>query len=504
MTILVTWLWQGIVLAAVTTASLRWATRLNAATRHVIYWVALTAVLLLPAVSWLTTMAPTAPAILGFPVGPAAALARAVAPVQIPLPDWTQAIVVGAWMGMLVVGLMRLSVALGALQRLQATSRPLCEQRQRQLPMWSLARGFGRRAELRVSADLRGACAIGLGQPVIVVADTLVDALTDDELDQVVMHEHGHLMRYDDWSSLLQALISSIAGLHPAARWLGTQIDLEREAACDDYVVARTGEVRSYASCLATVAAMARLDRQPDPVLAPSATRARSTLHRRVLRLLDAGRRRGGKVERRTAVGAACAFSLAVCGASQVAPVVVFLEAETGIHASGDASVAPPRHDQTDTQAAGGIDHVVAAPDDATRQLPAPVIRRGRPAAVLASHPHLAVVALAMAPGESHLIATGDKTSRAHPESSPAAVRVDARPNPGTGLLLTAPTVEPRPVVAAVRGHDLATKPSRGPWAVTGQRAAAAGVAAGTGAKRTGTSIATFFTRASKALAQSF
>ena len=245
MTILVTWLWQGIVLAAVTTASLRWATRLNAATRHVIYWVALTAVLLLPAVSWLTTMAPPAPAILGFAVGPAAALDRAVAPVQIPLPDWTLAIVVGAWMGMLVVGLMRLSVALGALQRLQATSRPLSEQRQRQLPMWSLARGFGRRAELRVSADLRGACAIGLGQPVIVVADTLVDALTDDELDQVVMHEHGHLMRYDDWSSLLQALISSIAGLHPAARWLGTQIDLEREAACDDYVVARTGEVRS-------------------------------------------------------------------------------------------------------------------------------------------------------------------------------------------------------------------------------------------------------------------
>ena len=185
MTILVTWLWQGIVLAAVTTASLRWATRLNAATRHVIYWVALTAVLLLPAVSWLTTLAPPAPAILGFAAGAAAALDPCVAPVQIPLPDWILAIVVGAWMGMLVVGLMRLSVALGALQRLQATSRPLAEQRQRQLPMWSLARGFGRRAELRVSADLRGACAIGLGQPVIVVADTLVDALTDGHWMQV-------------------------------------------------------------------------------------------------------------------------------------------------------------------------------------------------------------------------------------------------------------------------------------------------------------------------------
>ncbi len=69
MTILVTWLWQGIVLAAVTTASLRWATRLNAATRHVIYWVALTAVLLLPGVSWLTTWRRLHPP-SSVPVGP--------------------------------------------------------------------------------------------------------------------------------------------------------------------------------------------------------------------------------------------------------------------------------------------------------------------------------------------------------------------------------------------------------------------------------------------------
>ena len=107
--------------------------------------------------------------------------------------------------------------------------------------MWSLARGFGRRAELRVSADLRGACAIGFGQPVIVVADTLVDALTDDELDQVVMHEHAPPdapRRLGQSAS--RRLIAVAPGLHPAVRWLG-RIDLEREAACDDHVVRRTG-----------------------------------------------------------------------------------------------------------------------------------------------------------------------------------------------------------------------------------------------------------------------
>jgi hypothetical protein len=42
------------------------------------------------------------------------------------------------------------------------------------------------------------------------------------------------------------------------------------------------------------------------------------------------------------------------------------------------------------------------------------------------------------------------------------------------------------------------------PWITTGQRAAAAGVVTGVAAKRAGTSIAGFFTRASKALARSF
>ena len=43
----------------------------------------------------------------------------------------------------------------------------------------------------------------------------------------------------------------------------------------------------------------------------------------------------GATVERRTTVGAACAFiSRRLRREAQVAPVVVFLEAKTGIHAS--------------------------------------------------------------------------------------------------------------------------------------------------------------------------
>lgn len=250
---------------------------------------------------------------------------------------------------------------------------------------------------------------------------------------------------------------------------------------------------------------MAQLDRQPDPVLAPSATRAPSTLHLRVLRLLDHARRRGARVERWKALCAACVLSLAVCAAGQVAPLVVFvfLEAEAGIQGSPDErGLQPPRDERG--PASPVAERTSAGSDGGARVLPAPAVRRARSGAVLASRKQPVLGVVPAQPGaHARAGATADQIPTASPERT-APVRVHARPNPGAVLLLTAPTVQPQSVVATVRDQDLGSERSHGPWVATGQRAAAAGVAAGTGAKRASTSIAGFFTRAGKALAQSF
>ena len=49
MTLIVSWLWQGMVIAWITAAAVRAMPRLNAATRHAIWWLALGAVLAIPA-----------------------------------------------------------------------------------------------------------------------------------------------------------------------------------------------------------------------------------------------------------------------------------------------------------------------------------------------------------------------------------------------------------------------------------------------------------------------
>ena len=102
---------------------------------------------------------------------------------------------------------------------------------------------------------MTGACALGLGRPVILVSRAVAGALSDESLDEIVMHEQAHLDRYDDWSQLLLAVLSSLVGLHPAVRFLARRLDVDREAACDDRVVSCTGASRRYASALLAVAA---------------------------------------------------------------------------------------------------------------------------------------------------------------------------------------------------------------------------------------------------------
>ena len=191
------------------------------------------------------------------------------------------------------------------------------------------SRGGGHRAaELRTSDGVTGACALGLGRPVILVSRSVADALSDESLDEIVMHEQAHLDRYDDWSQLLLAVVGSLAGLHPAVRFLARRLDVDREAACDDRVVSCTGAARRYASSLLTVAAASNPKARGVEFAAgvPTATTTASALRVRVGRLLDPRRDRGARLASATSLVSVTALALAVVMSTQVAPVVIFLE----------------------------------------------------------------------------------------------------------------------------------------------------------------------------------
>jgi hypothetical protein len=164
---------------------------------------------------------------------------------------------------------------------------PLPRAVQRRLPTWSRVRTEGRRVHVMVSPDVATPCVLGLWRPIIALPPAAL-RLQARMLDAIVMHEYAHVRRYDDYALFLQHLVRAVAGLHPAVWWITRMLTLEREAACDDWVVRLAASRIGYARCLVAVAHDAE-----DPMLLAVGMRgARSQLGQRVERLLDTRRRR--------------------------------------------------------------------------------------------------------------------------------------------------------------------------------------------------------------------
>ena len=108
-------------------------------------------------------------------------------------------------------------------------------------------------------------------------------------LNAVVAHEVAHLRRLDVWTNAFARAIEVFVVLNPFAWFVVRRLSIEREIACDDWVVARSDSGEIFARTLATLAtrSCART-----PLAAPSALGSRHAVIERIERLLDARPRR--------------------------------------------------------------------------------------------------------------------------------------------------------------------------------------------------------------------
>ncbi len=371
------WLVQGVALAVVATLVVQIIPPAAPRLRHLYWWLALVAVLVLP---WMPALrAPHAAAAVAVFDTPSRALAFEVASP----PSWLSTACLMLWSGTTLVALVALIADLRAVRTLKRRARPL---------PWPTTSPDGLRApavavrgaQLAVSDDLAGACAAGFLAPCIIVSSRLTSSLAPEALDAVVRHELAHLARFDDWLRLLQRLVLAAAGLHPAVRWICRQIDIEREAACDQLVVAQVGDASRYARALTAVAELTAGVRCSAPLLAPGAVVGGAGLHARVVRLLPGEVALSPSRRRATAVTSVATLALAVAGlAALPAPVaIVSLEPSLPAIASLPAGraltprlpelrarvVAAPRLADTPTP----VSHITVAPTSIPAQLSYP------------------------------------------------------------------------------------------------------------------------------------
>lgn len=233
----------------------RWQ-RLNAATRYWIWTGVLGFMLALPflpsalAHRAAAAAAPT-PAAVSQPLATAAAppaagvqpaktfITLAAAPRARFWPLW----LLLAWVVAAAWKLCGIARALAEVRRLKRAAAPVSEAA---LPL-HLARGV----RLLASGEAASPMAVGYRRPAVIISPQMLSRLEERERQDVLLHELAHLARYDDWLALLVAGCGALLALHPLAGAVIGRIEREREMACDDFVVARTGRARGYARSLA-------------------------------------------------------------------------------------------------------------------------------------------------------------------------------------------------------------------------------------------------------------
>lgn len=249
LTAVVNSLWQAVAVAALVWVALRFWPRTNAATRYAIWWATLVVVLILPiAPRWIAMVRAHRQNATVKTTGRAPITARPAIhfePVVIPAAPrraarWPIA-VVAIWAAILAWRLWQIGrsyLYLRGVKRRSIVST---------IPLPAIRR----RAALLISPDIVSPMAVGFLRPAVVLPESLIEELSETEREHVLLHEAAHLARQDDWANLAMRILGGVLALHPVAIWILRRIDREREIACDDWVVARTGAARPYALSLA-------------------------------------------------------------------------------------------------------------------------------------------------------------------------------------------------------------------------------------------------------------
>jgi uncharacterized protein YjbI with pentapeptide repeats/beta-lactamase regulating signal transducer with metallopeptidase domain len=173
-----------------------------------------------------------------------------------------------------VVGIIGVLLSLVRLLAVKRDSRPFEAAAEAKLRRWSERPAGGRDVSLRVSQGVDVPAAVGFFHPSILVPASWPANLESDELDKIVMHEYSHLRRADDWTAFIQRVTERLFWFNPAMRYVASRANLEREIACDDWVVSEYTTATSYAECLWRIAQFAHMPAAKSLVPAALVTRA--------------------------------------------------------------------------------------------------------------------------------------------------------------------------------------------------------------------------------------
>ncbi len=237
---------------------------------------------------------------------PAAPAAPMFTVPEIKLPDLGLPLL-GVWLAGVLFMLARTGRDLIAVERLVARAKPA-----------DLPEALKRRmvkVRVAVSAEAPGPMAAGLFHPTIILPESI--ALASPGMAALLEHERAHIERRDMLAALGQRVVLALLWWSPALYWISRRIDEEREVACDEAAVDRTGDAKAFARSLTKQAENQLWARAPR--LAVGAIGPRSQFGRRIKRLIEIAKT-GGSPAKYSGRLAFAGLALAVAVAAMVTP----------------------------------------------------------------------------------------------------------------------------------------------------------------------------------------
>jgi beta-lactamase regulating signal transducer with metallopeptidase domain len=300
---------EGMLIAVFAWMMLRLLPRQNSGTRFSVWFVALLSVAALPFIGSATA----ASSLLAAPVRP-----------LISLPERWGLLLFLAWVLAVNAAMVRLGIGLWRVHKLRKSCVAVDVSALDPTIRKTIA-GFSasRSVNLAASESVSVPSAIGFFQPMIVVPSWALRELPPEELNIILLHEFAHLRRWDDWSNLLQKIVRAVFFFHPAVWWIENRLSIEREMACDDVVLAETGNPRGYAKCLVDL--LEKSFARRGLAMAQAAVHRAHEASLRLAQILDAGRPNSKRVWK-PALACVGTFSVLCLGVVARAPQFVAFE----------------------------------------------------------------------------------------------------------------------------------------------------------------------------------
>jgi beta-lactamase regulating signal transducer with metallopeptidase domain len=194
------------------------------------------------------------------------------------------AVVVAIWLSCLFVQLVRLMGGIYGLHRIRSGGIKPGKHWKEELVVLAGRLGIKKSVVLLESARVQVPATIGFFKPVILVPLGMLMQLPADQVQTILLHELAHIRRGDYLTNVLLHITTAVFFFNPGIRWLNALIRREREACCDDMVLAHANDSGVYFDAL--VAFKVYMSGRPAPSYAMALGRERNRLLGRIRRML--------------------------------------------------------------------------------------------------------------------------------------------------------------------------------------------------------------------------